>query len=109
MRMVQAYGCGGLFQSSAELELLIVGHQGARKDDRAGAALALDHHARARAHDVRWCFAENTPARLGDFRDVSVRIHFRKEHERRRIVRIDWNSMLRKQAGITGALARRGG
>ena len=102
--MVERHWARGILQCRAQLELRVIGDERAGEHRRSFGALAFDHHARGRAHEIRRRFAARAQSRLGDFRDVGARVHFRKKHQRVGIAGLDRDGVRGKQPGVAVAL-----
>jgi hypothetical protein len=90
-------------QARAKIPERVVGQKGASDDARLRGALVFYDHARRRAHHALRRFAENAPACLRYLRHIDGRIHFRENHQRHRVIRVERDAELGEEAGKTAA------
>src|ERR1051326_8682307 len=103
MRVVERYWAERACKARPKIEARIVCQQGAGDDGRMRRSLELDDHARARTHDAVRRLAEDSPARLGDLRNVGRLVHLREDRQRDRVGGIDREAQLREQPGEAAA------
>ena len=100
---LQADGPGRFRKIAAQIELPVVRKQGTGRNASGWLALAMDDHAAGGAHDLAGLLTENVPAFGGDLGDVGIGVHFRKQHQPRRVIRIDGNAMFDEQRAVSRA------
>src|ERR1700730_11452256 len=103
MRVVERDWAACPGQARAKIPERIVGQKGASDDARLRGALVLYDHAQRRAHHALRRFAENAPACLRYLRYIDGRIHFRENHQRHRVIRVERDAELGEEAGKTAA------
>jgi hypothetical protein len=103
MRVVERDWAACPGQARAKIPERVVGQKGASDDARLRGALVFYDHARGRAHHALRRFAENAPACLRYLRHIDGRIHFRENHQRHRVIRVERDAELGEEAGKTAA------
>jgi len=102
VRMVERHAAIRFPQGSAELELRIIGKQGAGHHRRVRCPFALYDHSRRGAHHRVGRDPEDIPTRRRDLRDILGRIHLGEEDELHGVVRIERQPMLAEQPRVAG-------